>query len=61
MLPLIKEACLDEVISRTDNGKVLDIKPFILYSNSSYLKNENIAYEAGIKLLKRKLLNLCDY
>jgi len=48
-----QEATLHEVSKKIDEGKVIDTEKFSLNPNASYCKNETIAYNAGIKLLKR--------
>lgn len=44
---------MHEVSKKIDEGKVIDTEKFSLNPNASYCKNETIAYNAGIKLLKR--------
>lgn len=48
-------ATLHEVTERIDAGRVLDTEPYALDSGRSYCWNENTAYDAGIRLLRRTL------
>jgi methionyl-tRNA formyltransferase len=48
-----QEATLHRVTERIDDGEILDTEPFILGPNLSYRENEDIAYEAGIRLALR--------
>lgn len=48
-------ASLHVVTTEIDQGEVLDREPYILNQSQSYLKNEEIAYNAAISLLARSL------
>jgi folate-dependent phosphoribosylglycinamide formyltransferase PurN len=48
-------ATMHVVTSRIDEGDVIALEPYELSPSKSYLHNENVAYEAGIKLLMRVL------
>ena len=48
-----QEATLHKVSKKIDEGKVIDTEKFSLNPDASYCKNETIAYNAGIRLLKR--------
>jgi len=50
-----QNATLHQVTTTIDRGKVFDIESFRLDLSKNYCFNENIAYEAGLKLLKRLL------
>lgn len=45
-----QEATLHKIVTRIDGGEVLSTEPYTLMPNRSYLFNENIAYDAGIRL-----------
>ncbi|MEQ8320914.1 MAG: hypothetical protein RH946_11655 [Rhodospirillales bacterium] len=46
-------ATAHQVTSVIDCGKIIDTEPYAFKSENSYAANENIAYEAGIRLLLR--------
>lgn len=48
-------ATLHRVTTTIDEGEVFDIEPFRLDLENSYCFNEDIAYQAGIVLLKRTI------
>lgn len=48
-------ATLHRVTERIDRGEVLDTEPYNLDPTQSFRWNEDIAYEAGIRLLSRHL------
>ena len=48
-------ASLHVITKEIDQGKVLDYEPYTLNQSLSYLKNEEIAYNAAISLLARSL------
>ncbi len=50
-----QQAILHNVTSTIDVGAILDSEPYRLDPRKSYCENENIAYLAGIRLLKRTL------
>ncbi len=50
-----QNATLHQVTTTIDKGEVFDLEPFQLNISKSYLFNENLAYEAGIRLLERTL------
>lgn len=54
---LLQEATLHQVTKRIDEGEVFGVESFELQAHASYCKNEEIAYAAGIRLLKKVLAN----
>lgn len=46
-------ATLHQVTTNIDSGIIYDTEPYILDAKKSYCYNEDIAYSAGIRLLKR--------
>lgn len=48
-------ASLHVITKEIDQGEVLDQEPYILNQSQSYMKNEEIAYNAAISLLVRSL------
>ena len=50
-----QEATLHHVTTTIDGGDIVDSEPYALDPKKSYCKNENIAYQAGFRLLKRSL------
>jgi methionyl-tRNA formyltransferase len=48
-------ATLHQVTERIDDGEILATEPYTLVPTASYMVNENIAYDAGIRLLNRVL------
>nr|WP_320017307.1 formyltransferase family protein [uncultured Desulfobacter sp.] len=50
-------ATLHQVTKDIDTGTIFDVEPYRLNPKNSYCHNENVAYEAGIRLLQK---NLCD-
>lgn len=52
---LEQSACLHVVTTTIDEGEVIDRESYNLMSQEQYHVNENIAYEAGIRLLVRTL------
>lgn len=50
-----QSACLHIVTTTIDGGEVLDREPFIMKATDSYCVNEDIAYDAGIRLLRRTI------
>jgi folate-dependent phosphoribosylglycinamide formyltransferase PurN len=50
-----QNATLHQVTTTIDEGIVFDVEPFYLDRKRSYCYNENIAYEAGFKLLLRSV------
>ena len=50
-----QNATLHQVTTTIDEGIVFDVEPFFLDTRKSYCYNENIAYEAGVKLLLRSV------
>ena len=48
-------ASLHEVTDRIDRGNLIDTEKYSLNSEFSYAENENIAYNASLKLLQRNL------
>ena len=48
-----QNATLHQVTTTIDEGIVVEVEPFVLDTKRSYCYNENIAYEAGLKLLFR--------
>jgi methionyl-tRNA formyltransferase len=50
-----QHATLHRVTARIDEGEVLAVEPYRLDARLSYRRNEEIAYEAGIRLLTREL------
>lgn len=51
-----QEATLHHVTSTIDGGTTVDFEPYTLIPDKTYCENENIAYKAGIILLKRSLM-----
>ena len=51
-----QEATLHQVTETIDKGEVFDIEPYHLDGSRTYSQNEGIAYDAGIRLLKRTLV-----
>ena len=54
---LSQTACLYRVEQGIDTGDVIDFEPYLLNPSSNYMENENMAYNAGIRLMYRTLLN----
>lgn len=54
---LEQNATLHQVTTTIDEGHIFDLEPFRLISARSYCQNEDIAYEAGLKLLCRTIGN----
>ena len=54
---LEQEATLHHVTKRIDDGAKIDSEKFILKKDLSYSRNEDIAYTAGIRLLKKVIRN----
>lgn len=54
---LEQNATLHQVTTTIDEGQVFDVEPFQLNSSKSYCQNEDIAYQAGLKLLYRTIGN----
>ena len=54
---LEQNATLHQVTTKIDEGQVIDIESFRLDTARSYCHNENIAYQAGLKLLYRTIDN----
>jgi len=52
---LDQHATLHQVTTTIDRGEMFDFEPFRLDLSKNYCNNENLAYEAGLKLLKRLL------
>jgi hypothetical protein len=50
-----QHATLHQVTTTIDRGKVFDLEPFYLDLKKSYCINENTAYKAGLRLLKRTI------
>ena len=48
-----QEATLHIITERIDEGEVITVEPYKLQESLSYRENENIAYDAGIKLFNR--------
>jgi hypothetical protein len=48
-----QEATLHIITERIDEGEVVAVEPYSLEKKLSYSKNENIAYDAGIKLFNK--------
>lgn len=53
-------ASFHEVTTKIDDGKILDSEDFLLAENSSYFENEQVAYSAAIRLLKRRIRILTE-
>ena len=51
-----QNASLHQVTSTIDKGLVIDVEPFLLNGEKSYCYNENIAYQAGLRLLCEQLV-----
>lgn len=56
----VQEATLHRVTSRIDEGEVLDTEPFSLDPTLPYRRNEDLAYDAGLRLLERTLKRLAS-
>jgi len=54
---LEQNATLHQVTTTIDEGQLFDVEPFRLNSSRSYCQNEDIAYQAGLKLLYRTIGN----
>lgn len=54
---LKQNATLHQVTTTIDEGQVFDLEPFRLSASRSYCQNEDIAYQAGLKLLYRTIGN----
>jgi len=54
---VMQKATLHKVTYKIDSGKILDTEPYKINLKKSYCFNENQAYNAGIKLLKRSILS----
>lgn len=52
---LEQNATLHKVTTTIDEGQVYDVEPFRLNPIRSYCYNENVAYQAGLKLLFRTI------
>jgi len=52
---IYQSATLHQVTTTIDSGVVFDEEPYILDASKSYCENENLAYSAGIALLRRCL------
>lgn len=50
-----QNATLHQVTTTIDEGIVFDVEPYLLNTKRSYCYNENVAYEAGLKLLLRSV------
>jgi methionyl-tRNA formyltransferase len=50
-----QNATLHQVTVAIDRGATVDIEPFTLDLTKGYCFNENIAYQAGLRLLKRTI------
>lgn len=50
---LQQNACLHQMSTKIDSGRVLAREPFLLLKSASYRENEDLAYSAGRKLLTR--------
>jgi methionyl-tRNA formyltransferase len=50
-----QNATLHQVTSTIDKGRVFDVEPFLLNGAKSYCYNEDIAYQAGLRLLLRTI------
>ena len=50
-----QEATLHRVTTRLDGGEVVDAEPYDLSPHKGYSGNEEVAYEAGIRLVLRAL------
>ena len=48
-----QHATLHQVTTTIDRGDVLDLEPFYLDPRKTYCFNENVAYQAGLRLLTR--------
>ncbi|MEZ4273011.1 MAG: formyltransferase family protein [Myxococcota bacterium] len=53
---LEQAATLHRVTHKIDGGEILDCEPYQLKPSKSYRHNEDLAYTAGIRLLKRTVL-----
>ena len=53
-----QEATLHQVTVSIDEGEIYDTEPFELRPNLGYTDNENLAYRAGLVLLRRTLKTL---
>jgi methionyl-tRNA formyltransferase len=54
---LEQNATLHQVTTAIDEGQVFDVEPFQLSASKSYCHNEDVAYQAGLKLLHRTIRN----
>jgi formyltetrahydrofolate hydrolase len=54
---LDQNATLHQVTTTIDEGHVFDVEPFRLNASRSYCHNEDVAYQAGLKLLRRTIGN----
>lgn len=54
----MQAATLHVVTKSIDEGKTLDTEPYSLDTEKSYCENEDVAYQAGIDLLKRTIQKL---
>ncbi|MFA7351316.1 MAG: formyltransferase family protein [Methylotenera sp.] len=52
---IYQNATLHQVTTTIDEGIVFDAEPYLLDIKKSYCHNENIAYEAGLRLLLRSI------
>lgn len=52
---LHQNATLHQVTTTIDEGAVFDVEPYLLDIKQSYCYNENVAYEAGLRLLLRSV------
>ena len=50
-----QHATLHQVTTTIDRGEIFDLEPFYLNTKKSYCINENIAYQAGLRLLSRTI------
>lgn len=55
-----QNATLHRIITSIDQGKIIMEEPYLMNSNNSYFKNENIAYEAALKLLQKTIKSLAN-
>lgn len=56
-----QNATLHQVTTRIDEGDIYDTEPYQMAKENSYFKNETIAYDSGLILLKRTLSNLSEF
>lgn len=54
---LEQNATLHQVTTTIDEGQVYDVEPFQIDKSKSYCYNEEVAYQAGLKLLYRTISN----